>query len=215
MAKRLQQESGGERVTVKSKPMINLGARMPSVVSSSTSSSPGKICDGKQDPWRSIVVDDRSGGQPDKLSKTGYSKSDYGLFWFFQEWKSETTTHNRSGQPDETSWRMVHQCRPDHGETLLDGDAQSVRYGETLRDRSGRPDNINSQEVARLQNFIMVNDETELELAVESRSFVNRVSDQVWKRQKRMSNVAGSGEEHSIIWGNVYGCDDECGDIHG
>ena len=29
-----------------------------------------------------------------------------------------------------------------------------------------------------------------------------------------MSNVAGSGEEHSIIW-NVYGCDDECSDIHG
>ena len=33
-------------------------------------------------------------------------------------------------------------------------------------------------------------------------------------RQKRMSNVADSGEEHSIILGNVHGCDDECGDIH-
>ena len=31
--------------------------------------------------------------------------------------------------------------------------------------------------------------------------FVNRVTDQVRKRQKRMSNVAGEGEEHSIIWG--------------
>ena len=31
--------------------------------------------------------------------------------------------------------------------------------------------------------------------------FVNRVKDQVRKRQKRMSNVADSGEEHSIIWG--------------
>ena len=36
-----------------------------------------------------------------------------------------------------------------------------------LRDRSGRPDNINSQEVARRQNFVMGNDETELELSVE------------------------------------------------
>ena len=31
--------------------------------------------------------------------------------------------------------------------------------------------------------------------------FVNKVNNQVRKRQKRMSNVAGSGEEHSIIWG--------------
>ena len=31
--------------------------------------------------------------------------------------------------------------------------------------------------------------------------FVNKVNDQVRKRQKRMSNVAESGEEHSIIWG--------------
>ena len=46
----------------------------------------------------------------------------------------------------------------------------------------------------------MGNDETELELSVESRSFVNRVNDQVRKRQKRISNVAGDEEEHSMIW---------------
>ena len=85
---------------------------------------------------------------------------------------------------------MVQQVRLHHGETLLDGDAQSVRCGETLRDRSGRPGKINSQEVANSQNFIMGSDTTELELSVESRSFVNRVNDQVRKRQKRISNVA-------------------------
>ena len=70
-------------------------------------------------------------------------------------------------------------------------------------DRSGQPDNVNSQEVANSQNFIMGSDTTELELFVESKSFVNRVNDQVRKRQKRISNVAGEGEgeEHSIIWG--------------
>ena len=31
--------------------------------------------------------------------------------------------------------------------------------------------------------------------------FVNKVKDQVRSRQKRMSNVAESGEDHSIIWG--------------
>ena len=40
---------------------------------------------------------------------------------------------------------MVRKVRPHHDEILLDGTAQSVRYGETLRDRSGRLD-INSQE---------------------------------------------------------------------
>ena len=45
------------------------------------------------------------------------------------------------------------------------------------------------------------NDETELELSVESRSFVNQVNDQVRKRQKRISNVTGDGEERSLIWG--------------
>ena len=135
-------------------------------------------------------------GQPDR----GYSKLDYDRSWSSQEWKSEATTYDRSGRRDKTCWRMVRNVRPDHEEILLDGTAQSVRYGETLRDRSGRPDNINSQEVARPQNFIMGSDTTELELSVESRSFVNRVNDQVRKRQKIISNVAGEAEEHSIIW---------------
>ena len=36
---------------------------------------------------------------------------------------------------------------------------------------------------------------TELELAVESRSFVNQVNDQVRKRQNRISIVAEDGEK--------------------
>ena len=100
MAKRLQQESGEERVTAKSKPMMNLSARMPSVVSSSTSSSPGKRCYVNQDPWRSVVADDPS-GQLDKLSSAGYSKLDYDRAWSSQEWKSEVTAHDRSGKPDK------------------------------------------------------------------------------------------------------------------
>ena len=37
--------------------------------------------------------------------------------------------------------------------------------------------------------------------ASDAADFVNKVKDQVRNRQKRMSNVAESGEEHSIIWG--------------
>ena len=38
-----------------------------------------------------------------------------------------------------------------------------------------------------------------MKLFVESRSFVNRVNDQVRKRQKRISNGTENGE-HSMIW---------------
>ena len=173
MAKRSQQDSGEERVTAKSKPMMNLIAKTPSFVSSSTSVSPGKKHYGSQDPWKSVAGEDRS-GQPGKetdlfeasdhyyheqfmesFSSTDYSKLDYDRAWSSQEWKAGVTTHDRSGQPDKASWRMVEQVRPHHEATLLGGTAQSVRYGEPLRDRSGQPDDVNSQEVANSQNFIM------------------------------------------------------------
>ena len=80
-----------------------------------------------------------------------FLKSDDDRAWSSQEWKTEATTHDRSGQLDKTFWRIVQQIRPDHEEILLDGTAQSVRYEEAFRDRSGRPDNFNFQEVARPQ----------------------------------------------------------------
>ena len=123
-------------------------------MSSSTSVSQVKRYYGKQDPWSSVVVKDRS-GQPDSFSSTDCSKLDYDRAWSSQEWKSEVTAHDRSGQLDKTSWSMVQQVRPHHA------------------------------------NFVMESDAAE---------FVNKVNDEVRKRQKRMSNIAGGGEEHSIIW---------------
>ena len=93
---------------------------------------------GYQDPVKSVVVDDRS-GKPARLSPTGYSEEDYGRSWSSQEWKSEATAHDRSGKPD---------VRPHHEEPLLDGNAQSVRYGEVIHDGSGQPDSVNYQEEA-------------------------------------------------------------------
>ena len=87
---------------------------------------------------------------------------------------------------------MIQQVRPHHEEPLLHGAAQSVRYGGILHDESGQPDSVNYQEEADSTNFVMGSDAAE---------FVNKVNDQVRKRQRRMSNVAGTGEEHSIIWG--------------
>ena len=97
MAKRAQQESGEERVTAKSRPMMNLTARTPSAVSSSASSNPGSTWHGNQDPGKSIAVDDRS-EKPENSSLPGYSKEDYGRSWSSQEWKSGAAAHGRSGE---------------------------------------------------------------------------------------------------------------------
>ena len=69
-----------------------------------------------------------------------------------------------------------------------------------MDDRTEKPV-VCPQRRARPQQFVIGNDETELELSVHSRSFMNRVNDQVRKRQKRISNVTEDGEKRSMIWG--------------
>ena len=119
-------------------------------------------------------------------------KEENGQSWSSQEWKSGAAAHDRSGKPEKISWDMLQQVVPHREEPLLDGNAHSVRYGETIHDGSGKPETLNHQEEANSENFVMGSDAAE---------FVNQVRDQVRNRQKRMSNVAESGDEHSIIWG--------------
>ena len=68
----------------------------------------------------------------------------------------------------------------------------SARYGELIHDGSGKLETVDHQEEANSENFVMGSDAAE---------FLDKVKDQVRNRQKRMSNVAESGEEHPIIWG--------------
>ena len=157
---------------------------------SSTSSNPVRTSYGYQDPGKSVASDDRS-GKPERPPPPGYSKEDYGQSWSSQEWKSGAAAHDRSGKPEKTSWDMMQQVAPHREEPLLDGNAHSVRYGEMIHDGSGKLEKVNSQEGADSKIFVMGSDAAE---------FVNKVKDQVRSRQKRMSNVAESGEEHSIIW---------------
>ena len=76
MAKRSQQDSGGERVTAKSRPMMNLIARTSSLVSSSSSVSPVKRSYGNQDPWSTIAEKDERSRRPD-IGKDWMKASDY------------------------------------------------------------------------------------------------------------------------------------------
>ena len=87
---------------------------------------------------------------------------------------------------------MMQQVAPHREEPFLDGNSHSVRYGEMIHDGSGKPEKLNHQAEADSETFVVGSDAAD---------FLNKVKHQVRIRQKRMSNVAESGEEHSIILG--------------
>ena len=201
--------------------MMSLIARVPSNVSSSTSVSPGKRSYGNQNPWSAKAEREERTGQPvvgsdqktasdnyheqsiESSFSARYSKWDDNQAWSSQEWKADKPVGDRTGQPVVTSWGKTHESQSSffREKTQHDGTAQSVVNEAKPRDRPGQQVVI-PQRGARPQQFIIGSDETELEMTVESRSFVNRVNDQVRKGQKRSSmNVTEDGEKHSIIWG--------------
>ena len=73
---RVQQDSGEERVTAKSRRMMSLIARASSNLSSPTSESPGKRSCGNQDPWSAKAGKEDRTGQPvvgsDPRTVSGY-----------------------------------------------------------------------------------------------------------------------------------------------
>ena len=189
MAKRAQQGSGEERVTAKSRPMMNSTARMPSVVSSSTSSNLGMTSYGYQDPGKYVQVTIDRGNLIDRHHQVIQKRIMVNLGLL--KWKSGASAHDRSGKPEEISWDTLQKVDPHHEESLLRRNAHSARYGELIPDRTGKLVSVHHQEQANFENFVMGSDAAE---------FVNKIKDQVRSRQKRMSNVVESGEEHSIIW---------------
>ena len=106
---------------------------------------------------------------------------------------------------------MIRKVRPGYEEIRLDGTAQSVRNEETPHDRSGRPD-IDSQEEARPQQFVIGNDEAELELSVESRSFVNSSSA---KKTEKNFKCYRKWRKTCSDFGNVHGCNNGISSMHG
>ena len=64
MAKRVQQDSGEERVTAKSRPMMSLIARAPSTLSSLASESPGKKSYESQSTWSAKAEENDRTEQP-------------------------------------------------------------------------------------------------------------------------------------------------------
>ena len=221
MAKRAQQDSGEERVTAKSRPMMSLIARAPSTLSSSTSERPGKKSYESQSDWsakaekndRTIlpVVDCHKQFIESSYSAR-YSRWDDDKAWSSQEWKADKSMDDRTGQPVVTSWAKTHESQSSfsHEKTK-----HVILEEEEPHDRTGQPV-VYAQREARPQQFIIGDDETEAELSLGSRSFLNRVNDQVRKRQKRSSmNVTEKRRKTFYDMENVHVCNIGISTIHG
>ena len=93
MSKRTQKDIGEERVTAKSKPMMNLvsrySARDPNVLASTASESPGKTKSESQVPLSSWNEQQpRTGRLAMDSSSSDYSEWNIDEKWSSQEWRS-------------------------------------------------------------------------------------------------------------------------------
>ena len=104
MSKRSQKESGEERITAKSRPMMNLVARCseraPAALSSTASESPGKIRHESQNPLSPQTEKyDRTGRPVVCAHSSSYSEWNMDKTWSSQEWKSDELMDDRTGRP--------------------------------------------------------------------------------------------------------------------
>ena len=211
MSKRTQEESGEERVTAKSRPVMSLIARAPSTLSSSASESPGK---------RSYESQSLLSMQVEKYDRTGkllvcrdtnhehrhhhrfvgsthsasYSEWDDDKVWSCQEWKSDKLMDDRTVKPVLCPQRGAHAFQSRF----------SREHKNVILEEEENPD-ITWKPVVCLQRgaqqFVIGDDETESDLSLGSRSFLNRVNDQVRKRQKQSSiEATEDSDKHSVIW---------------
>ena len=213
MSKRTQKESGEERVTAKSRPMMSLIARSierpPSALSSTASESPGKTRQESQSPLsaqaemydrtgKPVVCRDTSHERHrlvEKAHSSSYSEWNIDKTWSSQEWKSDELMDDRTERPVVCPQGGAHTSQTrfsrEHKNVILEE--------EENHDRTGRP--VVCPQRGAPQHFVIEDDEAESDLSLGSRSFLHRVNDQVRKRQKQSSmDATEDSEEHSVIW---------------
>ena len=175
MSKRTQEDAGEERVTAKSKPMMNLvsrcSVRNPDVLASIASESPGKTRYESQLPLSSWNEQQPRTERPVMgACSSNYSEWNTDEKWSSQEWKSDEMLESRTGrlvseQPAGLFTQHKDKC------VIDDDDMDS-------------------------------NTVTESDLSFKSRSFLHRVNGRVRKILDQSSKDAmHDSNEHSLIWG--------------
>ena len=172
MAERLQQDSGEKRVTAKSRPVMSLIARVPSNVSSSV--SPEKRSYGNQNPWRAKPERDRGNPLTAATKRPHLTITMNNLLKVLSQHATQSGMITKLGLLK--SGKLILRCLSERSNPLF----------------ALNEEHCNSSLGTTKQNWIC---------QWGCRSFLNRMNDQVRKRQKRSSmNVAEDGEKHSMIW---------------
>ena len=158
MSKRTQKESGEERVTAKSKPMMNLvsrcSERTPDELPSTASESPVKTRHESQTPLSLQTGKHYRTGRPVVYAhSSSYSEWNVDETWSSLEWKSDELMDDRMERPVVSSQRA--------SQTRFSRDCKKVILEEANHDRTERPV-VCSQ---RAHQFVIEDDETESELS--------------------------------------------------
>ena len=115
MSKRTQKDSGEERVTAKSMPMMNLvsrcSERTPDVLPSTASESPVKTRHESQSPLSLQTEQHYRTGRPVAYAHSSrYSEWNINKTWSSQEWKSDELMDDRTGRLvcERTAHGQIH-----------------------------------------------------------------------------------------------------------
>ena len=175
MLKRTQKDAGEERVTAKSKPMMNLVSRCsernPDVLASTASQRTVKTRYESQIPLSSWTEQHlRTLGPVKDACSSSYSERNADEKWSCQEWKYDELMEVRTGRP-------VYEQPPglftEHTDKFIVDD-----------------DDVDSDTVA------------ESDMSLLSRSFLDRVNDRVRKMlDKSPKDATQDSNKHSLIWG--------------
>ena len=174
MSKRTQEDTGEERVTVKSKPMMNLvsrcSERTPDVLASTAAQSLGKTRHESQ-----IPVSSWNEQQPRTVTpvmdacSSNYSEWNIDEKWSSQEWKSDEVLEARTERPVNEQPAGLFTQHTDR--FVIDDDDMAS------------------------------NTVTESNLSLKSRSFLHRVNNRVRKMLDQSSKDAmQDSDKHSLIW---------------
>ena len=186
---------------------MSLIARAASTLSFSVS---GSLRKGK--PWKSEHLECESWEREDRTGRpvinchkqfiessysARYSRWDDDKAWSSQEWKADELMDDRTEQPVVTFGAKTHESQSSFSHEKTH---HVILEEEKTHDRTGTPV-VCLFRGARPQQFIIGDDETESELSLESRSFLHRVNDQVWKRQyQSLKDATKDSDKHSVIW---------------
>ena len=172
-SKRTQEDAGEERVTAKSKPMMNLVSRCsernPDVFASTASESLGETRYESQIPLSSLTEQHlRTGRLVKDAYSSSYSEWNADEKWSSQEWKSDEVMEVRTERPvnEQPPGLFTHTDRIIVDDEDVDSDT-----------------------------------EAESEMSLKSRSFLHRVNDRVRKMLDQSSKDARQdNNKHSLIW---------------